>query len=273
MDLTTTKTLNNGVQIPVLGLGTYLANPGEEACRAVEHALNLGYRHIDTASLYGNEQDIGEVLEHSSVKREEVFITTKVWNSDQGYSNTLKAFEMSLKKLRTGYIDLYLIHWPLPESRKDTWDALLRLYDEKLCRAVGVSNYTIGHLEQLMAASPVVPAVNQVEFSPFLYQKELQDYCEKHGIFVEAYSPLTRGKKFDDIRLRELCGKYGKTPAQMMVRWTLQVGTITLPKSTKPDRIRENSKVFDFEISEDDMELMASFNEDFRVAWNPSTIP
>lgn len=265
--------LNNGVEIPVLGFGTYLVNSGDEAITAVDCALQAGYRHIDTAALYGNETEIGEVVKHSSIHRSELFITTKVWNSDQGYSNTLKAFERSLNNLKMDYADLYLVHWPLPGKRKETWEALLRLYDEKLCLAIGVSNYTIKHLEELLNTTPIVPAVNQVEFSLYLYQKELQEFCESKGIIMESYSPLTRGKKFNEPKLKALAVKYGKTPAQILIRWALQVGTVTLPKSSSPARIRENIGVFDFCILDEDMLEMAGFNDNFRVAWDPSELP
>ncbi len=272
MDINTKIELNNGVEIPVLGFGTYLLNPGDEALAALDCAFGAGYRHIDTAALYGNEAEVGEAARNSGIPRQELFITTKVWNSDQGYSSTLKAFDRSLANMKMDYVDLYLIHWPLPARRKETWEALLRLYDEKLCRSIGVSNYTIKHLHELLKTSPIVPAVNQVEFSLYLFQKDLLDYCSSNEIIIESYSPLTRGKKFGDRRLLEIAEKYGKTPAQILIRWALQAGTVTLPKSSNPKRIRENADVFSFNILDEDMDIMAQFNEGYRVAWDPSSL-
>jgi diketogulonate reductase-like aldo/keto reductase len=272
MDITTKWKLNNGVEIPVLGLGTYLSKPGKETYEAVRYALDIGYRHIDTAALYANEEDVGKAVRDSGVPREEIFVTTKVWNSDQGYDTTINAFYKSLKKLKFDYIDLYLIHWPQPKTRIDTWRALIQLYDEKKASSIGVSNYTIRHMEEVLHGSPFKPLVNQIEFSPYIYQKDILSYCNRRNIIVEAYTPLVRGKKFKDPKLVELAEKYSKTPAQIMIRWALQVGTVVLPKSIHPERIKENADIFDFEISEDDMLLMEDFNENYRVAWDPTKI-
>lgn len=272
MNIKSTLRLNNGVNIPILGLGTYLSKPGKETYNAVRYALDIGYRHIDTATLYANEQDIGKAIRDSGIPRDEIFVTTKVWNSDQGYDKTIIAFHKSLKKLNLDYIDLYLIHWPQPGTRNETWRALMNLYDEKKTRSIGVSNYTIHHLEELIHNFPLKPMVNQVEFSPYLYQKELFKYCLKRSIIIEAYTPLVRGRKFDDPKLIELAKKYSKTPAQILIRWAIQVGTVVLPKSIHPERIKENSEVFDFEINEDDMDYLETFNENFRVAWDPTDI-
>ena len=272
MNLETKISLNNGVEIPLLGLGTYLSKPGRETYNAVRYALDIGYRHIDTAALYANEEDIGRAIKDSDVPRDKIFVTTKVWNSDQGYDNTLKAFYKSLKKMKFDYIDLYLIHWPLPELRQDTWRALESIYDRGLCKAIGVSNYTIRHMEEVLHQSYIKPAVNQVEFSPFLYQKELLNYCLHRNVQLEAYSPLTRGKKLDDPKLIELAEKYGKSPAQILIRWALQVKTIVLPKSAHNERIKENADIFDFEISDVDMEILEDFNSDYRIAWDPTDI-
>ncbi|MGB9770816.1 MAG: aldo/keto reductase [Candidatus Kapaibacteriota bacterium] len=265
-------TLNNGVKIPLLGLGTYLMKPGNETYNACLWALEVGYRHIDTAAFYKNESDVGKAIRDSGINRQDVFITTKIWNDDQGYENTLKAVDRSLHLLGFDYVDLILIHWPVPKLRKETWKALERVYDEGLCSAIGVSNYTISHLQELFNYANVIPVVNQVEFSPFLYQKELLEFCENNNIKIEAYSPLARGRKFDHPLLVELSKKYDKTPAQIMIRWALQIGTIVIPKSSKKERIIENASVFDFEISSEDMKRLNSLHEGYRVAWNPENI-
>lgn len=272
MNLETKITLNNSVEIPILGLGTYLSKPGNETYNAVRYALDIGYRHIDTAALYANEEDIGRAIKDSEFQREQIFVTTKVWNSDQGYDNTLKAFYRSLKKLKSDFVDLYLIHWPLPELRKETWRALESLYSRGLCKAIGVSNYTIRHMEEVLHQSYIKPVINQVEFSPYLYQKELLNYCLHRNIQLESYSPLTRGKKFGDPKLLEIAEKYGKSQAQLLIRWALQVGAIVLPKSVHNERIKENADVFDFEITDDDMDILEEFNSDYRIAWDPTDI-
>lgn len=272
MTLQNKITLNNGVKIPVLGLGTYLMAPGEETYKACLWALEYGYRHIDTASFYRNEEDVGRAVRDSGIERCEIFVTTKVWNDDQGYDKTLRAVEISLKKLGFDYIDLILVHWPLPGVRKETWKALEKVYDEGIAASIGVSNYTIEHIQELFNYANVIPVVNQVEFSPFLYQKELKDFCEDNNIFIEAYSPLIRGKKFDHPTIVELSQKYYKTPAQILIRWALQVGAIVIPKSSRKERIIENANVFDFIIDEEDMKKMNSLSEGFRVAWNPEKV-
>ncbi len=271
--LTSTARLNNGVEIPYLGLGVYLAGPGAGTRNAVQHALQAGYRHIDTASSYGNEQEVGIALQKSRIPREEIFITTKLWNSDHGYDETIQACQESLMTLGLSYMDLYLIHWPVEKLRNETWKAMIALQEEGKCRAIGVSNYTIRHLEELLADSPVVPAVNQVEFSPFLYQKDLLDFCRSCRIQLEAYSPLTRGKKLNHPTITSIAGRYGKTPAQIMIRWPLQHDVVVIPKSANQRRIYENADVFDFEISSEDLALLDSLNEDFRICWDPSDVP
>ncbi len=269
MDINTRWEMNNGEKIPPFGLGTYLAK-GNEAYYAVLFALQNGYRHIDTAAFYENEAEVGRAVKDSGIQREEIFLTTKLWNSDQGYDSALRAFEKSLTKLGCDYVDLYLIHWPLTGKRKDSWKALERIYEEKAARSIGISNYTIRHIEELKTYANVIPVVNQVEFSPFLYQKELQDYCESEGILIEAYTTLTRRKKFNNPVLKEIAEKYGKSPAQILIRWALQVHTIVIPKSTNKKRILENADVFDFEISAEDMERLNNLNENYRITWDPN---
>jgi diketogulonate reductase-like aldo/keto reductase len=261
--------LNNGVEIPRLGLGVYQSPPGKTTRRAVKYALEIGYRHIDTAQLYGNEADIGDALRESGIKREQVFITTKVWNSYQGYDSTLQACEQSLRRLRLQYVDLYLIHWPVQGMSQDTWRAMVNLLRSGKARAVGVSNYTIELLQEILQNSDVVvPAVNQVEFHPFLYQKHLLSFCEKNGIQLEAYSPLTRGYKLNDPTILAVAKKYGnKTPAQVLIRWSLQHGLVVIPKSIHENRIRENSQVFDFQIGPEDMRLLDSLNENLQTVF------
>ena len=272
MDIKSTVTLNNLVKIPVLGLGVYLSKPGKETYNAVRYALDIGYRHIDTAALYANEEDVGKAVRDSGIAREEIFVTTKVWNADQGFDNTINAFSQSLRKLHFDYIDLYLIHWPEPKLRQETWRALIKLYDDKKAGSIGVSNYTIRHIEEVLHVSPFKPLINQVEFSPYLYQRDILAYCKTRNILVEAYTPLVRGKKFNEPKLVDIANKYSRTPAQILIRWALQVGVIVLPKSVHEERIKENADVFDFEISEDDMDYMETFDENYRVAWDPSKI-
>jgi diketogulonate reductase-like aldo/keto reductase len=265
--------LNNGVEMPVLGLGTYQSRGGKETQEAVLCALEAGYRHIDTAAMYGNEEDVGEAVRRSGIPREEIFVTTKLWNTDHGYQKALAAFEESQNKLGLAYVDLYLIHWPVEDLRKDSWKALERLLEEGKCRAIGVSNYMIHHLEEVLGNSSTVPAVNQVEFSPYLYQKELVEFCGKHGIQFEAYSPLTKSHKLNDPQLADIASKYSKTPAQILIRWALQKDVVVIPKSSRRERIKENADVFDFTISAEDMDILDSFNQELHTSWDPTTAP
>lgn len=262
--------LNNGVEMPIFGLGTFQAQSGKEARDAVLGALRAGYRHIDTASIYGNEEDVGAAIKESGVPREEVFVTTKLWNSDHGYDSALAAFEKSGRRLGLSYVDLYLIHWPVQDLRKETWRALETLLDEERCRAIGVSNYMICHLEELLENSSTVPAVNQVEFSPYLYQEDLLEFCLRSNIQLEAYSPLTKGRKLDDPKLVALASKYSKSPAQILIRWALQHQMVVIPKSSGRERITENAGVFDFTISPEDMRALDLFDEGLRTSWDPS---
>ncbi len=264
--------LNNDLSIPRLGLGVYQSAPGQANRRAVEYALKIGYRHVDTARIYGNEADVGRALRESGVNRDDVFITTKLWNSDHGYENAIRACEQSLKRLGLKSVDLYLIHWPVQVVRNESWRGLVKLLRDGKCRSIGVSNYTIPHLTELLEKTDVVPMVNQVEFSPFLYQKELLAYCETKKIQLEAYSPLTQGEKLNDPAIRKIAGKHNKTPAQVLIRWGLQHDLVTIPKSVREERIRENSEVFDFSLTDDDMRVLDSPNENFRNSWDPTTV-
>lgn len=268
--------MNDGHSIPILGLGTYL-NTGGSVIAAVHAALEAGYRHIDTAELYDNEKVIGtairDAIKNDVLVREELFVTTKLWNSDHGYDQTIAACNRSLEKLGLDYVDLYLIHWPVEDLRTDSWRALEQLKEEGKCRSIGVSNYMPWHLEELLKGSDTIPAVNQIEFSPYLYQKELLDMCMEKNIVVEAYSPLTKAEMLDDPDLVEVAGKYGRSTAQILIRWAIQHGLVVLPKSSEPLRIRENVDVFDFTISQHDMQYLDSFDTGLRVSWDPSTAP
>lgn len=269
-----TVDLPGGVKMPILGLGTFLSEPGPTTRQAVVWALEVGYRHIDTARIYGNERDVGEGIRESGLPRAEVFVTTKVWNDDQGYDSTLMACETSLKRLGMDYVDLYLIHWPVPQKRRETWRALIRLWEEKMARAIGVSNFMIRHLDELLGTSDVVPAVNQVEISPFIQRKALVDYCRSKGIVVEAYSPLSRGQRLQDPRLVAMAKKYGKTPAQIALRWVIQKDIVAIPKSVHRERIIENAAIFDFNIGEEDMAEIARWDEHYSAldaSWEPET--
>ncbi|MBT2214804.1 aldo/keto reductase [Virgibacillus dakarensis] len=265
-------TLNNDLRMPQLGYGVWKV-PNEEAASAVENALEAGYRLIDTAKIYGNERGVGQALANSTVSREDLFITTKVWNSDQGYDNTLKAFDESLEKLGLDFVDLYLIHWPTPKYDEyvETYKALEKLYKDGRTKAIGVCNFDIGHLQRIMDECDVVPAVNQVECHPYLQQKELKEFCRKHGIRVEAYSPLMNGTDvLQDGVIKEIADQYGKTPAQVILRWHLQSDVVVIPKTVTPSRMEENFNVFDFELSEADMEKIAGLDRNLRHNAVPS---
>ncbi|MCF8564079.1 aldo/keto reductase [Alicyclobacillus tolerans] len=267
--ITDTAALANGVAMPWFGLGVYKAQEGQEVETAVKSAIRIGYRSIDTAALYQNEQGVGRAIAESGVVRDELFVTTKVWNSDQGYDETLRAFETSRKKLGLEYVDLYLIHWPVKGKYKETWRALEKLYAQGLVRAIGVSNFQIHHLKDLMADASVAPMVNQVEYHPYLTQKELRVFCKASNIQLEAWSPLARGQVLQDVAIVNLAAKYGKTPAQIVLRWELQNGVITIPKSVHENRLRENADVFDFELAPEDMDLIEGLNKNHRVGPDP----
>jgi diketogulonate reductase-like aldo/keto reductase len=259
--------LNNGIEMPILGLGTWQSNKGKECHDAVSWALEAGYRHIDTAAIYGNEESVGAAIKKSGIPRKEIFVTTKLWNSDHG--NPQLAFEQSLKRLKLDYVDLYLIHFPVTGVRNNTWKEMEKILDAGKTRAIGVSNFTIKHLTELLKIATVVPAVNQVEFSPYLYQKDLMDFCREKNIQLEAYSPLTRREKLKDPKLLEIAAKYNKTAAQVMIRWCIEHNVVAIPKSVTRQRIQENFNVFDFNISKEDMRKLDFFNENLRLCWNP----
>jgi diketogulonate reductase-like aldo/keto reductase len=264
-----TITLSGGVSIPVIGLGVYQSPPGEPTRRAVRDAIAAGYRHVDTARIYDNEEDVGAAIRESGVPREEIFVTTKLWNADHGYDRALRACDASLKRLGVDYVDLYLIHWPVKSLRKDTWRAMKKLRDDGKARAVGVSNYTVRHLDELDDA----PAVNQIELHPFLHPKDIVAWCKDHGTAIEAYSPLTRGERLDDATVVAIAKEHARTPAQILIRWGLQHGFVSLPKSVKRTRIVENAEVFDFELTPADMKKLDSLNEDLHTCWDPTDAP
>lgn len=270
-DLKSCSTLNNGVKMPWFGLGVFKVQEGEEVIHAVRSALDIGYRSIDTAAIYGNEEGVGKAIAESNIPREDLFITTKLWNAEQGYDTTLAAFEASLKRLDLDYVDLYLIHWPQPKRGryKETWKAFEKLYQDGRVRAIGVSNFLVHHLEDLMEDCEVKPMVNQVEYHPRLTQHELHAFCKKHDIQLEAWSPLMRGKLLDEPTIVHLAHKYNKTPAQIILRWDLQKEVVTIPKSIKAERIAENADVFDFELTEEDMAQIDTLNRDERIGPHP----
>ncbi len=265
----TNVVLANGVKMPILGLGVFKSKEGEEVKNAVQMALNAGYRHIDTASIYGNEVGVGEAIRNSLVTREEIFITTKLWNSDQGYDSALKAFETSLHKLNTEYIDLYLIHWAVKDKFNESWRALEKLLDEKMVKAIGVSNFMIPHLEQLKLTARVTPMVNQIEYHPYLQSATLVQYCVEHNIAITAWSPIMRGKVDQVPLLVQLGEKYGKTPAQIALRWNVQNGIITIPKSVRKERIEGNAQIFDFELTKIEMSQINALDKDVRIGPDP----
>jgi diketogulonate reductase-like aldo/keto reductase len=263
--------LNNGVHMPRLGFGTWKLK-GDKALSPVKWALDTGYRSIDTATLYGNEKSVGKAIQESDVPRKEIFITTKVWDSDLGYEKTQKAFQRSLNNLNIEYIDLYLIHWPR-KLRNESWKAMEELYKQGKIKAIGVANFAISHLQELLDKFEIVPAVNQFELHPFLYseRKDLIEFCRRNNIQVEAYSPLTHGKQLNNPTLKTIAKEYDKTTAQLLIRWSLQHDFVVIPKSGDKNHIQENSDVFDFHISENDMGKIDSVKEEFRLLYDTST--
>lgn len=268
--ISTFKTLNNGIKIPSLGLGTWEAR-GQACERAVEFALTHGYSMIDTAQGYSNEEQVGKGWQASGQDREDIFITTKISSSNQGYEKSKRSFDNSLKKLRTDFVDLVLIHWPAKGNFSktiDTWHALVELQDERLTRSIGVSNFTIPLMEQLLQETDVIPAVNQVEFHIFLYQKDLLTYCQQKGIHVEAYSPIARAKFLGNEHIQKIAKKVNKTAAQIMLSWCINHGLIVIPKSTHEGRIIENANVF-FKIKEEDMQVLDNLDSGLRLVDGP----
>lgn len=265
--------LNDGLKIPTVGFGTWKVSD-DEAPAVVEEALAAGYRSIDTAAIYGNESGVGTAIKDSSVDRAEIFLTTKVWNSEQGYDSTLRAIDTSLKKLKTDYVDLYLIHWPMPAQDKyvATWKALNRLRTEGIARSIGVCNFNIDHLERLIGETGVIPVLNQIELHPYFQQKELRDFHAKHNIATEAWSPLARGKLFEDKVIVELAKKHNKTPSQIILRWHFENGIIAIPKSSQTKRILENIDIFDFNLEASDLAQISSLDDvNGRTSMDPAT--
>lgn len=278
-NLTDTYTLNNGVKIPVVGFGTWQSKDGDEAYNAVKAALEAGYRHIDTAAAYGNEESVGKAIKDSGIDRKELFITSKLWNRDHGYELAKKALDTSLAKLGTDYLDLYLIHWPNPvqfrdewqQRNADSWRAMEEALDAGKVRAIGVSNFRAHHLDELLKTAKVTPAVNQIFLNPSDTEDEVVAYNKEHGILSEAYSPLGTGKIFTIPELKDIAAKYNKSVAQVVLRWSLQHGFLPLPKSVHADRIKQNTEIFDFELSDDDIKKIDGFHGVAGLAQDPDT--
>ncbi len=268
-DIKTTVKLNNGVEIPWFGLGVWQVEEGEDATQSVTAAIKAGYVLIDTAAAYKNEESVGKAIRESGVARDQLFITSKLWNADQGYESTLAAFDATMDKLGLDVLDLYLIHWPVKGKYKDSWRAMEKLYKDGRIRAIGVSNFQPHHLDDLLADAEVVPAVNQVEFHPLLTQNELLDYCAQKGIQVEAWSPLARGKLFDNDVVKTIADKYGKSPAQVLLRWVLDKGVVVLTRSVKPERIADNANIFDFQLTTDEIDQLSALNKNERTGPDP----
>lgn len=279
--LTDCYVLNNGVKIPCIGFGTWQAPDGQTAYEAVKAALGADYRHIDTAAAYGNEESVGKAIADSGIDRKELFVTSKLWNEMHGYENTLKGFDKTLKDLGLDYLDLYLIHWPNPikyrehwqETNAGTWKAFEELYRAGLIRAIGVSNFLPHHLEEISKTAEVAPMVNQIRLCPGETQPEVVKYCRSHNMLLEAYSPMGTGRIFEVPEMKTLAEKYGRSIAQICIRWSLQMGYLPLPKSVTPARIQENTQVFDFELSPEDVSLIAGLTECCGPTRDPDTAP
>ena len=277
MNLHSSKTLNNGVKIPFLGLGVFQCNDGDETVNAVRWAIEAGYRHIDTAAAYGNEKSVGQAIHDSGINRDELFVTTKLWKEDMLQGTQMKAFEKSLKLLQLNYVDLYLIHWPVPGKTLESWKVLEDIFKSGRTRAIGVSNFVQRHLDFLLQHAKIVPAVNQIQCHPYFTQQPLVAYCEKLGIACEAWSPLggTGGNLLDDPVLKKMAEKHAKSVAQIVLRWDLQRGIITIPKSTHQKRIIANTDLYTFKLSKDDMKAINERNQNTRpypTGWDPDHI-
>ncbi|MBH5318268.1 aldo/keto reductase [Paenibacillus sp. GSMTC-2017] len=266
--LTESTVLSNGVKMPWFGLGVWKVKDDGEAENTVKAAIDLGYRSIDTAAAYQNESGVGAGIQSSGVAREDLFVTTKIWNANQGYESTLAAFEESLSKLQMDYVDLLLIHWPVKDKYKDTWRAMEQIYRDGKARAIGVSNFQIHHLQDLIASSEIVPMVNQVEYHPLLTQQELHAFSKANNIQLMAWSPLMQGN-LDESVLAEIGAKYGKSPAQIVLRWDLQNEVVTIPKTTNVARLKENGDIFDFELTQDEVSRIHSLNQNKRFGPDP----
>ena len=263
--------LNNGLEMPIIGLGTYSIY-GKNVAESMKYAYEAGYRLFDTAKFYANEKEIGDAIKVLKIPRNEIFITTKLDTSDHGYKNALNGFKESLGKLQLEYIDLYIIHWPSSRRRNESWKALEELYSKGLCKAIGVSNYTANHLDELLENATETPAVNQIEFNPYCYQKDIYDYCNEKNIQVEGYTPLARMHEEHESELKTLSEKYNKTQAQILLRWSIQHNVIIIPKSSNKERIYENIDIFDFELDEEEMKMLDSFDENLRSSPDPHNI-
>jgi diketogulonate reductase-like aldo/keto reductase len=273
LELGTTVTLRGGVEMPLLGLGVWQAAVGAETRDAVAEALRVGYRLVDTARAYRNEADVGAAIRESGLPRGAVFVTTKLWNADHGYDRARRAIDESLASLGLEQVDLYLVHWPVEGIRHETWRAMERILADGKARAIGVSNYAIRHLDELLGLAKVPPAVNQVEFSPFVYQRDLLAHCVRHGIRLEAYGPLVRGRKMAHPVVEGIARKHGRTPAQVLLRWGLQHDVVVIPKSVRPERIRENADLYGFALDADDMVALDGLDEGYRTSWDPTGAP
>ena len=267
-----TFTINNGVKMPYFGLGTFQSEEGSEVINAVNYALDTGYRLIDTAAFYENEKGVGQAIRESQIPREEIFVTTKVWNDKQGFENTLKAYDGSLKNLGLEYVDLYLVHWPVTGKFLETWKALEKIYKEGRVRAIGISNFLSVHLDKLLPQAEITPMVNQVEYHPYLMQKELFEQCRQNNIVYQAWSPIMQGRVFDISELKKIAKKYRKNAAQIVLRWDLQNGVATIPKSVNQARIESNAAIFDFEISSEDMKAIDALDRDVRFGYDPMLV-
>ena len=261
--------LNNGLKMPWLGLGVHRIDDGQEVEEAVSSALEIGYRSIDTATVYGNERGVGKAIRESGIPREDIFLTTKVWNDDQRGKRVLAAFEESLGRLGTDYVDLYLVHWPVKDVYQETWKVMENIYQSGRTKAIGVSNFLIHHLKAISRNSEIVPSVNQIEFHPFLVQPELIEYCQNQNIQVEAWSPLMEGRIVAIPAIKKMAEKYNKTPAQIVLRWDLDHKVVTIPKSVHINRLTENTQIFDFKLSREDMNLLDKLNEGKRTGPDP----